>query len=118
MFILSDVYRFSWPATAFVPDVALPGQIVKQQFQLSFEALPRDEWLAVNQAASQDGIDTNYEVLLQVIKGWDKVITNENEPVPFSEAALHRAMQFSWFRTAAFTSYAEAMSGEAARLGN
>lgn len=118
MFVLSTVYRFSWPATALVPDVSQPGQVVKQRFQLSFEALPRDEWLAVSQAAALDGSDANFSVLLRVIKGWDQVISDDNEPVPFSEGALRQAMQFSWFRTAAFTSYAEALSGEAARLGN
>ena len=118
MFILSDVYRFSWPATALVPDVAQPGQVVKQHFQLSFEAMSRDGWLAVVQAASDGGSDANYEFLLRVIKGWDQVISAENEPVPFSEETLHQAMQFRWFRDAAFSSYHEAMSGEAARLGN
>lgn len=118
MFVLADTYRFSWPATAMVPNLSEPGKVTQQKFRISFEAMPRDEWLEINRTAAAEGSDANYAVLLEVIKGWDQVVSDENEPVPFSEATLRKAMQFSWFRTAAFTAYAEAMSGEEARLGN
>lgn len=118
MFVLANTYRYSWPATAMVPDLSEPGKVTPQTFQLSFEPLSRDELIAADREAARSGGDAQYSVLLKTIKGWDQVVSVENEPVPFSETALLQALKFTWFRIAAFNAYAESMSGEAARLGN
>lgn len=118
MFVLADSYRCLWPATAMVPDATQPGHVVEQKFKLLFEIMERDKVLELEEASLKDGSDWRFTMLLQVIKGWEDIVDHDGAPVRFSDETFGHAMQFSWFRFAAFNAYSQAVNGEAARLGN
>lgn len=123
MFVLTATHLFWWPATALAPDPETAGKFREHQFKLQFEALGLDEAQAMDEAfhalnSEKDRQKHQHDLLYRVVKGWSEVVDVEKAPVPFSAGALEQAIQLAWFRTAAYRAYAEAMSGEKARLGN
>lgn len=122
-FTLAQTVRYWWPVTVRLPDPETPGKILEQQLQVLFEPKGRDEAIAAQEAYAQ--LDSakersahEHRELADVVKGWDDVVDEEKAPIPFSEEALSRALQFSWFRAGVYEAYAQSLNGEEARLGN
>ncbi|MQT13640.1 hypothetical protein [Segnochrobactrum spirostomi] len=115
MFTLVDRYLFWWPCSADVPDEARPGKFNKQSFKLRFEALPRSE--AQGLAAELAALDPDerekreHELLYRVVHDWSEVVDAQKEPVPFERDTFARALEWSWFRTAAYRGLTEALEG-------
>lgn len=122
-FKLSKTHRYWWPVTVRLPDPDHAGQIIEQDLRLWLEPLTRDEALAaqdriVAAASTREAVACEIEDTLRVVRGWEGVVDDDNEPVPFSEGALRQALQHSWFRNSVAEAIAASQRGEAARLGN
>lgn len=122
-FKLAKSYRYWWPVTVRVPDPTKAGEMIEQTLRLQLEPQSRDAALAAQERADgltkvRDLIDHEIEQTLLVVRGWDSVVDDDGEIVPFSPDALRAALQHTWFRTAVSRAIAESLNGEAARLGN
>jgi len=122
MFILADTPTFWWPAIARVPHPTEAGAVADQAFRLRFE-LVDTERLEEIEAAERAQLPTDpaavdCALLRAVIIDWAHVVRDPDLPVAFTNDMLSAALRQPWFRAAAFAAYREAISGEAARLGN
>lgn len=122
MFVMTDKCLFWWPVKVQVPDPARLGSFLEQSFEARFEALSDGEAAALDEAwnarpAAERQADQNY-LLTRVLVDWRQVVGPDQLPVAFSAAALAQALDRSWFRLACLRAYTQAMTGEAARLGN
>lgn len=122
-FVLAPTNAYPWPVTVSFPDPANPGQVIKQQLQLTFE--PRDQEVERAEqervAAIRDGAEqmkAERQLMMEVVKGWSDVVDRDGKAVPFSAENLDMALRQPWFRRGAWAAYYESLSGEAARLGN
>jgi hypothetical protein len=126
MFVLTSTHRFWWPVTVMSPDPILTGKLVKQEFELRFDAIPQDEAIKLQAELAalppEEFLPRQNEQLVRAIKDWRDVTDDEGVAVPFSEEALRLAMQHSWFRIGAWNAYNEGLAGTEkkppARLGN
>ncbi len=123
MFKLVTTHLFRWPVVARVPSATAAGALEEAGFEVVFEALSRDEAAALTESMAAATTlraiaDAETAQIIRVVRGWSDVVDGEGDEVPFSEEALRAAAEFPWFRQAIARAYGEAMSGEAARLGN
>ncbi|MBY6091077.1 hypothetical protein [Maritimibacter alkaliphilus] len=122
-FTLAKSIRYWWPVTVRMPDPNTPGKIIEQQLKVLFEPKGRDEAIAAQDAYAALGsvrerADHEHAELRDVVKGWDDVVDEDRNPVPFTEEAIQAALQLSWFRTGVYNAYADSLAGQEARLGN
>lgn len=126
MFVLTSTHRFWWPVTVMSPDPVLTGQLVKQEFEIRFEAMPQDEAIKLQAELAalppEEYLPRQHEQLLRVVKDWREVNDESGDAVPFSEDAFRQALQHSWFRTGVWQAYYDGLNGTEkqpqARLGN
>ncbi len=126
MFVLTSTYRFWWPVTVMSPDPTLTGRLVKQEFEIRFEAMPQDEAIKLQAELAalppEEFLPRQHEQLIRVVKDWREVTDETGDAVPFGEDAFRLALQQSWFRTGVWQAYVDALNGTektpAARLGN
>ncbi len=115
MYVLVDTVEFWWPVTAFVPDEKVPGKHAPSPFELRFQSIDLDDQQALTDEIAalpeKEQAARQHDLLRRVIIDWRKVVDTDKQPVPFSAAMLHAAIQKSWFRLAAYTAWADAMSG-------
>lgn len=123
-FKLVENLRFWWPVKVSLPDPDQPGAFVEQQLKVQFVSLPREEQIALDEAWQSSGRRLRDQdaqeraQLRRICTNWDEVVDDAGDPVAFSAEAFDRALELRVFRLAVYRAYAEAMSGQAARLGN
>ncbi len=122
-FVLSDSNRYWWPVTVSIPDPEQPGKIMRQTLKILFE--PKDQDEALNEQERIAAISVPRErmlaeraALMDVIKGWDDIVTDDKAPVPFTTENLTLALRKSWFRIGVYNAYAESLNGQEALAGN
>jgi hypothetical protein len=119
MFVLVDDYEFKFPVDVKMPDPKTPGRFVTQQFQATFRAMSQDEARRIDgemaELSDAERQVREHELLHRVVLDWSDVVGEDRKPVAFSDDALAKALQFPWVRTALYTAYAKAMSGDAKR---
>ncbi|QDY99060.1 hypothetical protein FQ775_01005 [Nitratireductor mangrovi] len=124
-FKLSHEHRYWWPVTVAVPhpDKDKAGSFLEMSFRMQFEALPREEALALSKKLA--GLEPaeaerhRYDDIVRVARDWDEDVLDENdEPIPFSAARLAAFMELSWFRLGVYRAWSSSLVGDAARKGN
>ncbi len=119
-FVLSKKHLYWWPVTVSVPnpDRDRAGEMVEMTFRMRFEALPRDEALALQErAAGAEG--SAHADMMRVVQGWDDdVVDDDGKAVPFSAEALQQLLQISWYRLGVYRAWAASLVGEAPKRGN
>lgn len=120
MFQLVDRYLFWWPCSASVPEADRPGKFLKSDFMLRFEAPPQTEARRLaEELATLDPAaraEREHELLYRYVHDWRDVVDADKNPVPFDREAFGRALEWPWFRTAAYSALSEALEG--GRRGN
>ena len=121
-FSASAKRTFWWPVTVQSPDPDNPGKQKSETFKMLFEAILQDEALALDEEASKAvtekaRVDNERRRLIRVCLDWDDVFDEAGKVVLFDEV-FDVFIQFPWNRLAIYRAYAEATSGESARLGN
>lgn len=122
-FIVSQNRQFWWPVLVVMPSQTVAGETEEQSFEALFEAIGHDEAKALDEertkaASVNDVISTEIAMLQRVVKGWRGVVGGDEAELAFSDEAFRAAINFTWTRKALYRAYAEAMSGEAARIKN
>lgn len=122
-FVLIEEHLFWWPVTVSLPDPDRPGAVMEQAFEVQFLALPRDEAIAMDSAYAalkthEEREAHEHDLLRRVVRDWKDVVDEKKAAVAYSEAMLDKALQFAWVRTGFYRAYAQAMSGEAAKVKN
>lgn len=122
MFVVASKHRFWWPVTVRMPDPEKPGQLIEATFQMQFETLPMERARALdaerNALPADERTARLNDWLFEVAKDWHEVIDADRAPIPFSREAFAAFLELAWHRNAVIEAYGEAMSGQAARLGN
>lgn len=122
-FTLAASSRYWWPVTVLVPDPDAPGKFVSQQLKLLFETKPQDALLEEQRAIAEIAdlkaqAVAERNALADLCKGWDDVLDEVGQPVPFTQEGLNMALQQAWFRAGAWRAFYESQNGQTARLGN
>lgn len=120
-FVLSDEpVRYWWPVAVNIPHPDNPGEILRQDLEMLFEAEEQDaavrrqeEYAALTTNA--DRVEAEKLHLLEVCRNWRGVVDKDRSPVPFNEENLRRALQRSWFRIGVYAAQTESLNGKAAR---
>lgn len=122
MFAIAPKRLFWWPVTVRIPSPDKPGTIEAHGFEAQFEAIPLARAHALDEARATlpeaERVARAFDFLSEIVRGWRDVIDADGESVPFGREAFEAQCQFAWFRDGILAAYAEAMSGQEARLGN
>lgn len=120
-FKLIDDRAFWWPVRVSLPDSDKPGTFAEQSFEMEFETLTQSEAEEIDRLQQESGsnpVEAQNALLRRVCRDWRNVEDENDNPLPFSSDNLSRALDQSWFRAGVYVAYAQALSGEKARLGN
>lgn len=122
-FVLAQTIRYWWPVTVSIPDTDNPGKLINQTLKVLFEAKSQDDAIADQRRIEAiTDITTRLveerELLVASVKGWDDVVDDDRNVIPFTEDVFRAALQQSWFRTGVYVALSESLSGQEARLGN
>lgn len=122
MFVVASRHRFWWPVTVYTPSPEKPGTLVEATFEMQFEALPLERAREIdaerNALPPEERSERLNDWLFEVAKDWRDVIDDARQPIPFTRETFAVFLGVSWHRNAVLNAYQEAMSGQAARLGN
>lgn len=118
-FSITDDYHFWWPVTVRVPSAQRPGEIEEQSFEARFRALTSDEATKLDAkiTESDDRQGAEQMLLREVVVDWRGVEDEAGASIGFA-TGLDIALSVSWIRAGLYRAYAQAMAGDAARLGN
>lgn len=121
-FVLAEQYTFNWPVKIILPDTT--GKQVTRTFTGHFKLMEADEFNSKTRArfdAISDDVDRataiRTELVMDVMTGWEGVVDEDNNPVPFSLDTLKHACRYGPIAQAIFEAYKEALTpaGEKAR---
>ena len=122
MFVVAQRHLFWWPVTVQLPNPDAPGELFAASFEMRFEALPLDRARAIDAARNalpaEEREGRRHDFLFAVSHDWRDVVDDTGTPIPFTRETFEAFLQVSWHRQAVIEAYTEAMSGQAARLGN
>lgn len=121
-FVLGARATFSRTVTVRVPSPDKPDTHEDQSLVVQYEALTDEEALALDagHAALPEAERRRqpHYFLDRVVIGWSGPVDTDGRPVPFSAAALARALARPWTARAFYRGYSDGVSGDEARLGN
>jgi hypothetical protein len=105
MFVLMKEHRFSWPVAFDVP--MEHGARVAQGFTARFRVLPQSRIEDINLRPA--------ELMAEAVVGWEGVLDEAGQPVPFSAATLADLLDIPFILVGLAQAYADAVSGAGAR---
>lgn len=122
-FKLSETCRYWWPVTVRQPDPERAGKFATSTLEVLFEPDTRDQVLADIEtltalATDVERVEHEINRYLRMIADWRNVVDDNDQPVPFSSAALRQALGRNWFREAVDRAFSDSVLGQEARLGN
>ncbi|TXN60898.1 hypothetical protein [Methylobacterium sp. WL6] len=122
MFTVTSKRLFWWPVTVKIPHSEKAGEQQDHTFEMQFEAMPLDRAAAIDAARNTlpeaERAKRSFDFLNEIAKGWRDVVGQDGEAVAFSTEAFEAQLNFAWFRDGVLEAYREAVTGQAARLGN
>ncbi|WP_264047480.1 hypothetical protein [Methylobacterium flocculans] len=122
MFVVAAKRLFWWPVEVKVPHPEKAGEFQEHTFEMQFEAMSLErgrEIDAARNALPADKRDAfNFDYIFELTKGWRDIVDADGEAVPFTRENLEAQLGFAWFRTGVLAAYEQAITGQAARLGN
>lgn len=122
MFAVAAKRLFWWPVTVRIPHPENAGELEAHSFEMQFEALALDRAGELdaerNALPEEERAKRSFDFIFEVSKGWRDVVDADGVAVPFSREALQEQLRFVWFRTGVLAAYEQAVTGQAARLGN
>lgn len=122
MFRCVSEYLFWWPVTVRMPDPERPGSFSPQTCEVQFEALSEERTREIRERIGalpeDERMDHASAIVLEAARDWREVEDEAGVAVPFSAEMLTEQLRYPWFRRGVFDAYVEALSGQAARLGN
>jgi len=112
-FVLREEFEVEWPVKVMVPRDG--GGFDQQPCKVRFKAMPIDEAQEKRAAIDdlpEDEQDAGHtELLMDTMVGWDGVIDEDKNPIPFSRDNLKTALRFQFVLTAFVKAYSDAFSG-------
>lgn len=137
MFKLSSELTFRWPIKPIEPDPENPGQLIEREFIGIFKIVEPEKAKTTDEArreimkrATDDAtIETltkanadlkahDFHAVRDVLTGWEKIVGDDGNPIPFNDETFAAVYAHNRVRTAILRSYAEAISEDRARLKN
>ena len=122
MFVVASKRLFWWPVTVKIPHPDKVGTQELHSFEMQFEAMPLDRAKAIDDARNalpeSERAEHAFDFLSDVAKGWRDVVGPDGEALAFTPDAFRAQLNFVWFRAGVLAAYEEAVTGQAARLGN
>jgi len=106
MFMMVKDPTFSWPVTVHVPG---DGARIAQTFTGLFRVVP-----ATRAAALLAEQRSAAALFREVLIGWQGIVDERREPVPFSEETREALLDHGYILVALSEAYADALSGRAA----
>ena len=107
MFKLNQSASFFWPVVVNIPSDN--GNFEKQTFDGEFKRLTDARLREIRAKVEADEI-TDAQFVREVMVGW-KGVTDEGEPVPFSEGNLEKMLQVSGVAGAVIHAVVESLTG-------
>lgn len=124
-FKLASTHLYWWPVKVTVPhpDKSKAGEMLEMTFKMQFEALPRDEALALSETLTKmtpaQADKHRYDDIMRVVRDWDEDVLDDNDvPLAFSNDRLAAFMDLSWFRLGVYRAWKDSLIGDVARQGN
>lgn len=110
MFVLAKECTFTWPVSVLVPG---SGRHEAKTFQGRFRVVP------ARRAAELMGPErAPLPLLREALIGWQGVVDEQGQAVPYSEAARDALLDHPFVLAAVARAYADALSGGAAAEKN
>lgn len=122
MFVVAVKRLFWWPVTVKIPHPEKAGTQEEHTFAMQFEAMPLDRAEEIDAARNalpeSERAKHSFDFMKEVARGWRDVVGADGEAIAFTPEAFTAQLNFVWFRTGVLAAYEEAVTGQAARLGN
>lgn len=122
MFRIVSKHLFWWPVTVKVPHPDDAGRFVDATFEMRFEAMPIERAREIDEARNKLPQDQQaahaFDFLFEVARDWRDVQDGDGQTIAFSVEAFKAQLGYAWFRDGVLRAYEQAVTGQAARLGN
>lgn len=107
MFKLNPAPSYLWPVTVELP-AETGGIYEKHTFDGMFKRLPQERLDAIFGKTSDDNDTT---VISEVLVGWEGVVGDDGQPVPFSPSNLRQLLQVQGVRAAIVAAWLQSLVG-------
>ena len=104
MFVLKADHEFDWPVTVRIPIDG--GKYASQTFTARFRLPSKDEMTNMAAVLGDDAANAR-----KVMVGWDGIVDEQKQPVPFSDEALDALLGVPWARVAIWQAFIDASFG-------
>lgn len=111
MLKIKTTHSYSWPVEVSEP--ADGGRFDKRTFDVTFRVIPQDQ---IDQIL--DGSKVDQTLLKTVVTGWQGVVDEDDNPVPFSPAALDQLINIPYCRVGLVDAFLGSIGGDGARRKN
>lgn len=89
MFNLALSESYTWPVELRVATDG--GQFVSVPFDVRFRRVSQERIDEIAEQFATETLDPN-ALLRELVVGWDGIVGEDNEPLPYSQEALHRVL--------------------------
>ena len=112
-FVVKGEYEVKWPVTVNVPRDG--GGFDQQRCKVTFKAMPMDEAKgrrdAIDELPESEQDEAHTELLMDTMTGWDELVDEGKNPLPFSRENLRTVLQLNFVLMAFVKAYSDAFSG-------
>lgn len=122
-FVQTTEYVYSWPMNVKLPHPDKAGHWKVETFRMQFAAVPNDrakeiiEEIAALKPADREA--RQHDSLLEAARGWEDVVDENKQPIPFSREMLLEVLNAGpWYRDGIYKSWWKSLQSDEARLGN